>query len=57
LEGENPSAVVFYAVTGNSSNDNAGTGIDATAGMTDGGGNSAKKNDATQCVNIVCSKN
>lgn len=49
--------MVFYAVTGNSSNDNAGTGIDATAGMTDGGGNSARKNDAAQCVNIVCSKN
>jgi nitrous oxidase accessory protein NosD len=57
-EGENPAAVIFYVVTGNSSNDNAGNGIDATAGMTDGGGNSAKKNDATpQCVNIVCSKN
>jgi hypothetical protein len=57
-EGENPAAVPFYVITGNASNDNAGHGIDATAGMTDGGCNSAKKNDATpQCVNIVCSKN
>jgi nitrous oxidase accessory protein NosD len=56
-EGENPLLVPFYVVTGNTSDDNAGRGIEATAGMTDGGGNSAKKNAVTpQCVNIACSK-
>jgi hypothetical protein len=57
-ESENPEAVVFYEISGNVSNDNAGAGIVATAGMTDGGGNSAKHNGATpQCMNVACSKN
>ena len=57
-EGENPLAAPFYVITGNSSNDNAGAGIAATPGMTDGGGNSAKHNDVTpECVNVACSKN
>jgi hypothetical protein len=57
-EGENVLSLPFYVVTGNTNNDNGGAGIDATAGMTDGGGNSAKKHVATpECVNIACSKN
>ena len=57
-EGENPAAVVFYEITGNTSNDNAGAGIVATAGMIDGGGNSAKHNGVTpECVNVACGKN
>jgi hypothetical protein len=54
-EGENPASVAFYEITGNASSQNDGAGIVATAGMPDGGGNSAKQNGATpECVNVAC---
>jgi parallel beta-helix repeat protein len=57
-ETEDPSLLPFYEITGNTANENAGAGIAVTAGMPDGGSNSAKHNDVTpECVNVVCSKN
>jgi parallel beta-helix repeat protein len=42
-------------LAGNTANDNTQLGIDAVAGVTDGGGNTASGNgDARQCIGVVC---
>ena len=48
-------APVATTLRKNTANNNVMLGINAMAGVTDGGGNKAKKNgDALQCVNVVC---
>jgi parallel beta-helix repeat protein len=42
-------------LVGNIANDNTTRGIDAVAGVTDGGSNRASGNPAPQCVNVDCS--
>ena len=54
-EGADPIFLPHYLIADNVSNSNGGHGIVATAGMIDGGGNSAKRNNAEpQCVNVAC---
>jgi hypothetical protein len=42
-------------ITGNTANDNLDYGIEAVAGVTDGGGNTASGNgNPAQCLNVAC---
>jgi hypothetical protein len=44
------------AIARNTANENADLGIEAVAGVTDGGGNRASGNgNGAQCTNVVCS--
>jgi parallel beta-helix repeat protein len=49
--------VFDYLITGNVADRNIGTGIFVSAGVPDGGSNSAKLNTGEQCVNIICTLN
>ena len=43
-------------ITANTANDNLDYGIEAVAGVTDGGGNTASGNgNPAQCLNVTCS--
>jgi hypothetical protein len=43
-------------ITANTANDNLDYGIEAVAGVTDGGGNTASGNgNPAQCLNVACS--